>query len=99
MLLMSSVHLKLRDLAASLVPHLMQFAETGRWRQLPDRDVDFDGLDAFVDEGEDTGLTLITNANLEALHIIVDYMSRQWVPPGPVQDAYDQIVKALRYES
>lgn len=88
MLFLSSVNLKLRDLAASLVPHLMTFAETGHLSVPRDEVSDEMDDDDYPDE-----------VDPEALHILVNYLSAQWIPPGPVKHAYDHVVKSLHYDS
>jgi len=88
MLFMSTVTMKLRDLAASMIPHLMRFAETGRLRQTH-------GAVSIIEIGEDD---FPEEIDPEALHILVQYLQNQWIPPH-VKPAYDALVKSLRYDS
>lgn len=91
MLLLSSVTLKLRDLAATLVPHLLQFAETGHLRVPPEPEPEDDAV--YLDMEDYPG-----NIDVEAMHILVQYLSNQYLTPA-VKQAYDHVVKGLHYDS
>lgn len=79
-----------RDHAADLLPLMVAFVETGRLREIPilTEDDPRDGLDAFPSEYDE-----------QALRILVEYLSKQWMPPGDVKHAYDEVVRSLRYDS